>query len=328
MFELIKNFPQQLLEALKIGEQAEMKSSPQQTVNNIIVSGLGGSGIGGNLVAALVNNEITVPLIVNKGYSLPAFADNTTLLILCSYSGFTEETLSCYREAIEKGLKAVCITSGGKLEELALKNGFDIIKIPGGFPPRACLGYAVTQLFFVLAHHGLIKDDHKEYIKKTAAFLEKEQNQIMDDAKFLAGKIAGKEIIVYVEDKSEAVAIRLKQQINENAKMHCWYGLFPELNHNELVGWSQAYPNLAVLLLKTGDEYERNEARMAFTKKVIEQCINPVYEITAGGRNKYEKYFHLIHWGDWLSYYLALEQGRDPMEIDVLNKLKSHMSGI
>ncbi|MDB5281293.1 MAG: manA [Bacteroidota bacterium] len=328
MFQLIKDFPQQLLAAIEIGEKIDLQARFEGPIKNILVSGLGGSGIGGDLLSELLRNDLNIPVIVNKGYHLPAFVDASTLLILCSYSGNTEETVTCAKQAIKKGLTPVCITSGGKLEELATRHELDIINIPPGFPPRACLGYSVTQLFFILKHFGLVDVEFVSTLIRVASFLELEQEKIMADAEFLAGKIMRKVVIVYSEDKYESTAIRLKQQINENGKMHCWHNVVPELNHNELVGWRDKHPELAVLIFRTSDEYERNSHRIEFTKEVVEEKLENVFEIEAKGSDSFEKHFYLIHFGDWLSYHLALLQGYDPTEIIVLNKLKAHMSSI
>lgn len=328
MYELIQQFPSQLLKALEIGEGLSLKTKFNSPIKNVLVSGLGGSGIGGSILNELTRDELPIPVSVNKGYFLPAFVDSSTLLILSSYSGNTEETLVCAEQAIAKGLKPVCITSGGKLTEIAQENDFDLIKIPGGYPPRACLGYSGIQLFYVLHHFGLINDRFKQQIKNTAAFLETEQALIIDDVKFLAPKIARKIIVAYGEDKYESALLRLKQQINENAKLHCWYNVIPEMNHNELVGWREPNDAVAVLIFRADDEYERNTHRLLFKKDVIEKISESVYEIHAKGADNFEKHFYFIHFGDWLSYELAVLQGYDPIEIDVLNKLKAHMGSI
>jgi glucose/mannose-6-phosphate isomerase len=328
MFELIKEFPAQLLEALDIGEKTRLKARSAVPVKNVVIAGLGGSGIGGNLAAELLRAELKVPVIVNRSYFLPAFVDDSTLLILSSYSGNTEEIISCAIQAVEKGLSPVCITSGGKLEEVALKHNLDLIKIPSGFPPRACLGYSCIQLFFVMQQLGLIDHSFKTSLKRTSAFLQREQKKIMADAEFLASKLLQKAIIVYAEDKYESTALRLKQQINENSKMHCWHNVIPEMNHNELVGWREPNDALAVLIFRSDNEYHRNTERLLFTKDVIAKVSENVYEIDAKGNDVFEKHFFLVHFGDWLSYYLATQQGYDPAEIDVLIRLKSHMNSI
>lgn len=326
MYELIKEFPEQIRQAIAIGEKATFTTTFNAAIKNILVSGLGGSGIGGNLLAELLRDDLKLPVIVNKGYFLPAFADESTLVILCSYSGNTEETVSCAIECIAKGLRPVCITSGGKLAEIAAEQKFDIITIPSGFPPRSCLGYSLVQLFFVLEHFKLIDGSFKDKFSATALFLEAEQKSIMEGAELITPRLQQKSIIIYSEDKYESVALRIKQQINENGKLHCWYTPIPEMNHNELVGWREGNNSLAVLILRAQDEYNRNAARLAFSREVILTCTDNVHEIFAKGNTAFDKHFYLIHFGDWISYYLAVKQGYDPSEIEVLIKLKSHMS--
>ncbi|HLP21087.1 MAG TPA: bifunctional phosphoglucose/phosphomannose isomerase [Chitinophagales bacterium] len=330
MYELIKTFPAQLREAITIGDKtiSQTGEAEVRTIKNIVICGLGGSGIGGNILSELLLDELKVPVVVNKSYFLPAFVDADTLLILASYSGDTEETVSCANQAISRGLKPVCVTSGGKLGAIAKANEFMLFLIPGGFPPRACLGYSGIQLFFVLHHYGLIGNGFKEVFYKVADLLEEGQEEIMANADLIAGKLLQKVIVLYTEDKYESTALRLKQQINENAKLHCWYNVIPEMNHNELVGWREANNALAVLILRSNDEYQRNTERILFKKAVIEKLSENVHEVDAQGANTFEKHFYLIHFGDWLSYYLAVKQGYDPMEIDVLVKLKGHMNAL
>jgi glucose/mannose-6-phosphate isomerase len=328
MYQLIKDFPEQILRAVEIGEKATLNTKFDGPIKNIVVSGLGGSGIGGNLLGELLREDLSIPVVVNKGYQLPAFVDASTLLILCSYSGNTEETVSCANQALAKGLKPVCITSGGKLEDIAVKNALDLIKIPAGFPPRCCLGYSATQLFFVLKHYGLIDGEFKDSLIRVASFLEVEQHKIMTEAEVLANKVVRRVVIAYADEKYESTVLRLKQQINENSKMHCWHNVVPELNHNELVGWRERNDNLAILFFRASDEYKRNTHRLEFTKEVVKSVSHNVHEVHALGNDTFEKHFFLIHFGDWLSYYLGIQQGYDPTEIEVLIKLKNHMGSI
>jgi glucose/mannose-6-phosphate isomerase len=328
MFHLIKDFPAQITEALEIGNATALKGPVNKTFQNILVAGMGGSGIGGNILSELLRPELGLPIIVNKGYALPACVNELTLVILCSYSGNTEETLQCAADALAKGIRPVCITSGGKLEAIAQANGLDIIKIPGGHPPRACLAYSTVQLFYVLKGYGLISGYFEHAFKQTAVFLTAHQPQLMAETEKLAAQLAGKVIIAYAEDKYESTVLRLKQQINENGKMHCWHNVLPELNHNELVGWRKPIGNIATIIFRADDENKRNAYRIEFTKKVIESVSTDCHEVIAQGETPWQKRFYLIHWGDWLSYYLCLAQGFDPFEIDVLNNLKNHMGSI
>lgn len=328
MFELIKEFPSQMREALVIGGQATFKTRYSTAIQNVVVCGLGGSGIGGDLLAELLKTELKVPVQVNKSYLLPAYVNESTLLILSSYSGNTEETIACAEEALRRGLKPIVITSGGQLDAIAKESNLDIILIPSGHPPRACLGYSATQLFFVLKHFGLITGDFVAELKKAADFLEAEQKNIMEDAEFLAGKLLQKVVVVYAEDKYESTALRLKQQINENSKMYCWYNVVPEMNHNEIVGWKEPVNNLAVIIFRSEDEFHRNTHRIVYKKDVIVKLSDNVYELYAKGANLLEKHFYLIHIGDWLSYHLAMLQGIDPVEVNVITNLKNKLNSI
>ncbi len=314
--------------ALEIGEAATFKVALANDIENIVVCGLGGSGIGGNLLAELLRSELSVPVLVNKGYSLPAFVGPRSLLILSSYSGNTEETLQLAEQASAKNLLPVCVTSGGKLAAMAAANHWNLITIPSGFPPRACLAYSTTQLFYVLQQAKLIDGSFKDKLKGAAALLQQQQEPIKQQAEQLAGRLLNKVIIAYAEDKYESTILRLKQQINENSKMCCWYNVIPEANHNELVGWRQAVDNLAVIFFRSEDEFYRNTHRILYKKDLFATISQAVFEVFAKGDNAFEKRFYLIHFGDWLSYYLAVLQKIDPVEVNVITRLKDKLESV
>lgn len=328
MFELIKDFPAQLHQAVKIGEAIGIKALFPQGIENIVVCGLGGSGIGGDLSREVLRNDLEVPLAVNKGYFLPGYVNKQTLVLLCSYSGNTEETLSVAEECKLRGYHPVVITSGGKLQQVAEKQNWDLILIPPGLPPRACVGYSSLQIFFVLKYFGLIDDSFITDALSTARLLTNAQASIKAETQALAQKLLNKILILYAEDTYESIALRIKQQINENSKMHCWYNAVPEVNHNELVGWRNTHDNLAVLFLLTGNEFQRNKHRIQFMKGLIDALKTDVHEVTALGNNAFEKHFYLIHWGDWLSYYLAELQGLDSVEVAEITNLKKHLDTV
>ncbi|MBS1684549.1 MAG: bifunctional phosphoglucose/phosphomannose isomerase [Bacteroidetes bacterium] len=327
MEKLIAAFPQHILEAIRITENVKL-SLRETSIQNVLICGLGGSGIGGDLVTDLTAAEITVPIVVNKGYELPAFADADTLLILCSYSGNTEETLSCAEEAIRRGLKPVCIASGGRLKELATANSFDFIELPGGFPPRTTLGFGSTILFYVLDSFGLIDLTVGEEMAGISEFLMQNQAEIKTESQTLAKKLGDKTVIAYAEDRIKSVALRLKQQINENAKSNCWINVIPELNHNELVGWRFKNDTLAALYLRTDFENPRNVLRFDFIKPTVADHVSALYEVRAKGDSLLQQYFYHVHFGDWLSYYMALEHGVDATEVNVIDALKGHLSSV
>ena len=327
MKSLIANFSRQLEEAIKIGRNA--KQAPASApIRNVLVCGLGGSGIGGSIVSEMVIGEANVPLNTSKGYFIPAYVDEHSLVIISSYSGDTEETVNAFRMALERKAKIACITSGGMIEKMAKENGVDLILVPGGMPPRACLGYSLTQLFFVLRFHKIINTDYAPQLESSIKLLDKEEETIKSEAKEIAGKLLGKIPVIYSTTNQEGLAIRLRQQLNENSKMLCWHHVFPEMNHNELVGWTEEHNDLAVLILRDPDEYSRNVSRIEISKEVFRKHTSNITEIFAKGETPVEKAIYLIHLGDWVSWYLAEMRGVDAIEIAVINHLKSELSKI
>jgi glucose/mannose-6-phosphate isomerase len=328
MYQLIKDFPQQMRHAIEIGENITVKTTFIAPIQNIIVSGMGGSGIGGDLLSELMECDIKVPIISNKGYTLPSFVGANSVVILSSYSGNTEETLSVGHQALTRGIKPICITSGGALAEMANQNNWDLILIPSGRPPRASLGYSSIQLFYVLFKLNLIDISFKAKLIASADLMEATQSEVMLEAQSITPKLIGKILISLSEDKLSSVALRFKQQVNENSKAHLWINALPEMNHNELVAWRERNEDLAVVYLVTRDMNTRVRERMAFNRPVIEKVTPHVFEIEAKGEDTYQEHFYLIHLTDWVSYYLGVAKGYDPMEIDVLIALKNHMSSI
>jgi glucose/mannose-6-phosphate isomerase len=328
MYQLIKDFPQQMRHAIELGENISIKTTFSVPIQNIVVSGMGGSGIGGDLLSELMEVEIKVPIICNKGYTLPSFVGANSLVILSSYSGNTEETLSVGHQALTRGIKPICITSGGALAEMAKESGWDLVIIPSGRPPRASLGYSAIQLFYVLYKLNLIDYSFKAKLLAASDLMESTQVEVMQKAESLTKLLQDKIIIAFSEDKLSSVALRFKQQVNENSKAHLWVNALPEMNHNELVAWRERNEDLAVVYLLTKDMNTRVRERMAFNRPVIEKVTPHVFEIEAKGEDTYQEHFYLIHLTDWISYYLGVVKGYDPMEIDVLIALKNHMSSI
>lgn len=324
MKELIEAFPQQLREALEISRTATLSPFPGN-LRQVIVSGLGGSGIGGSIIAELTKKECPVPVYVNKDYTCPAFANAETLFIACSYSGNTEETLATLAEAETKGVKPVIVTSGGRLAEIAREKGYDHILIPGGRPPRASLGYSLGQLFHIFQHHKLISDEYRLQWNQAANRIERERDLIRRGAEELADAVVGKFPILYSESGFEGLAVRICQQFSENAKMLCSNRVIPEMNHNELVGWRERRPEVAVVMIRTGLEYYRNAMRMDYVKDVVSQYAD-IYTLEGQGDSPLEKVLYLIQLTDITSCLLAERRGYDPSEINVINTLKGSLS--
>src|SRR4029079_15899629 len=196
-----------------------MKLTPRhKDIRNVVVAGMGGSGIGGNLVSELVAEKMKLPFAICKDYFLPEWVDEHTLLIASSYSGNTEETLHALEEAMRRNCKIVCVSSGGSMISLAKKAGLDHVIIPGGKPPRGCLAYSFIQQLFILSFYNLIDEGFVVGIEQATALLDKEEKRILKLSKSLAKKLNKKIPVIYSAANYEAVAIRWRQQVNENSK--------------------------------------------------------------------------------------------------------------
>lgn len=325
MDQLISGFPSQLKEALEIGVKAKIRPASNK-IGNIVVSGLGGSGIGGNLTAQLVSDQLKVPFIVNKDYFLPGFVGPESLVIISSYSGNTEETVNAFGQAIDKGARVICVTSNGKILEEAKSRDLDYIQIPGGNPPRACLGYSFVQQLFILHQLGLTDDRIIRELDNAVKLIEGLQETIRALAAELSQKLIGKIPVIYACTPYEPVAVRFRQQLNENSKILCWHHIIPEMNHNELVGWRDNYENIAALFLVNEDDYPRNSQRINLNKGIIAKYASSVHEIRSIGDNATERNIYLIHLTDWISWYLSQIRNMDATEVNVIDYLKGELA--
>jgi len=327
MIDLVAAFPAQLKRAIEIAKQAKLKDSTSE-IRNIFISGLGGSGIGGSVVKELSENEALVPITINKDYFVPNYLSKHTLAIICSYSGNTEETLNVLNLAIEKGAQIVCISSGGKVSEIAKEKNLSLITIPGGMPPRSCIGYSITQIFAVFEFYKIIKPIALIEIEKSIGLLESETEKIKGLAKEAAEFLNNKLPVIYSLGNTEAVAIRFRQQVNENAKMLCWHHVLPEMNHNELVGWTEENKNLAVVVFRYSSDYYRTVKRLDICKEVFLKYTPHYLELNCLGDTEIQRAMYAIHIGDWISCYLSEIRNVDANEIKVIDFLKSSLDKI
>jgi len=324
---LINRFPEFLADAISIGENAGLTPATKQ-INNIVISGLGGSGIGGTIIAQLIAHEAKVPVTVNKTYGIPEFVNENTLLIGCSYSGNTEETLDAIEAAKEKGAQIACITSGGKLAEWAVRNNWNCIVVPGGNPPRAMVAYALTELFFIMMHYQVISADYVSDLKAAAALVTENREALESQGKELARQLNGKRIVAYADQTFAGVAERFRQQVNENAKQLCWHHALPEMNHNELVGWAGGDKSIGVLILRNDSDHSRTKLRMDLSKDIYLKYTQTVIEVNSKGSSNVERAFFHILLGDWISIHLAELNDIDPIEIKVIDFLKSELGKV
>ncbi len=322
----VERFGVQLKEALDIASVASLTA--HSDIRNILISGLGGSGIGGTIISELIATECPVPIISNKDYFIPGFVNEHSLVIISSYSGNTEETLNAISEALNKKAKIVCITSGGKIAEIARQHQLDIVTVPGGNPPRSCLGYSLVQLFKIISFHGLIRLDYASQLNKAIQLIEDKAVNIKTEAMQLAKTLSGKIPVIYSLGSTEGIAVRFRQQINENSKMLCWHNIIPEMNHNELVGWTTRNEDLAVVILRTSKDYVRNIKRLEVCLPIFEKYASSVTQLVAIGNSPIEQAIYLIHLTDWATCYIADIKEIDPIEVRIIDHLKTELARI
>ncbi|HRK22226.1 MAG TPA: bifunctional phosphoglucose/phosphomannose isomerase [Fimbriimonadaceae bacterium] len=335
MLGLTERFPAQCREALAIARAADLPplSNPPTLA---MLTGLGGSAAGGDFVRALFEAQGSCPFQVNRDYSLPSFAGPGTLLFAVSYSGNTEETLAAYADAKKKGCPIIAVTSGGKLAELAAADGYPLIRVPGGQPPRTALGYLLIPVVAACEALGLLPAQPfeeafaalDEGVRAWGAEVPYDQNPTKQLAQSLFGKVS---VLYGLGGWQGVVAGRWKAQINENSKNHTFAHAFPELNHNEILGWvacgKQNAKHWAIVLLHDGTESAKLKARARITFEMIGDRAQ-VFEARALGQSLLARMLSLTFFGDWTSIYLAALNEVDPENIDWLNHLKGELANI
>ena len=321
---LIEAFPDNLTEALVIANNNPLKKSYSK-FNNVVICGMGGSGIGGKLVGSWIMDEITIPISFCQDYTLPNFVNEKTLLIASSNSGNTEETVSAAEEGRKRGATIIGVCSGGKLQSLCDQWGVECIIVPGGTPPRTALAFSIVQLTHILGELELISNDKLKEFITAKELITSNTVEIHEKAKQLADFIDGKELLIYSESKDEGIAIRARQQFNENCKILCNHHTIPEMNHNEIVGWYGGADRYAVLFLNTTDWHPQNNKRLAFSKERIKAKTNHIFSLSAKGNSMVERSLYFIHIIDWASLYLAQKNNIDSIYIEVIDSLKGSL---
>ena len=327
MNDYINDFSNHLREAIEIADNTTLTPYTKE-IRNILICGLGGSGIGGTIVSDIISSKVNIPIAATKDYSIPNFVNEHTLVIANSYSGNTEETLYALEKCQARGAEIAVITSGGKLKTIAEENKYNKIIIPGNQPPRAMFGYAFTELFFMLNHYGIIDDSFKSDFDKAINLIDTEKADIQKQAMNLAKKMYKQTPVIYVAKGFEGVAVRFRQQLNENSKMLGWHNVVPEMNHNELLGWRTNVDDLAVVYFRNKCDYDRNQIRMDINKKVISKFTSNITEIWSKGDSLIENSLYHISVGDWTSWYLSEMNNVDAIEIDVIDFLKGELAKI
>jgi glucose/mannose-6-phosphate isomerase len=304
-------------------------------VDKVVVLGMGGSAIGGDLARSLVEGECPVPVIVHRDYGLPAYVGERTLVIGSSYSGNTEETLSGFEAALKTGARKLVMTTGGRLEKLARAAGLPVFRIDYASQPRAALGFSFLPILGVLQKLGLVKDkadDVAEMVRvleDLSARLDEKSSLSGNPAKRLAQRLHSKLPVIYGAGIAAEVARRWKTQVNENAKAWAFYEVFPELNHNATVGFPlppEVVPLVRVVMLRSPLFNARVKLRYEVTAELLKQSGVALEHVDGEGRRALSQMMSLVMTGDFTSYYLAILNGTDPYPVKVIDYLKGRLA--
>ncbi len=328
LFGVLEKFPEQIEEVI---EGLELNLLPFQP-SEIVVAGMGGSGIIGDLLKCFLANRIGIPIYVVKDYDLPHFVSKKTLLFVISYSGNTEETISVAEKGISKGAKVVAISSNGELANMCSGKGVVFIKAPKGYHPRAAIAFMFVPVLELLSE--ILVYDPDVAIIDTVSELRALRDKIKlsvpaaeNEAKTIAKRIHGRIPVIYGHSIYNAVANRWHTQFNENAEVLSWFGAIPEMNHNEIVGWAgdSRSSDFVPILLREVSEDERISKRIEVTKELAFSRCEDVVEVYAEGETQLARIMYLVYLGDYVSLYLSVLNGKDPAPVKVIDKLKKEL---
>jgi len=320
--KVILEYPQQIHWGQKFAGKITSPSE-KTSYNNLIVCGMGGSALPAEILADYLffEEKSSLPIHICRDYQLPPYANKKSLIFISSYSGNTEETISCFHEALKRKLPIVAFAAGGKVEQLAKKNHVPLVKYKINFPnfqPRYAAGYGVVAMLEVLTKYGILATMPR--IPK----IDSREKEIPGED--LAKKIKGTLPIFYASNRFRAVAQNWKIKVNENAKTPAFWNVFPELNHNEMVGMTLPQCPMSVIFLSAEDENPAIQKRIAITEKLFQVKGLATEKVSLEGKNYWEKVFNSLVLGDWVSYYLALEYEQDPTPVIMVEDFKKALN--
>jgi len=319
MLDVLVKFPEQCKKASILGKNIKIN-----TPDFIFVCGMGGSGISGDILKAYLGSMMKMPpVIVVKDYTLPYYATRNSLVFAVSYSGNTEETLSCFRSALAKQCNMIAISSGGKLKQLCAASAVPFIHIPEGLQPRNAFGYLFIPMLNVLATNNIMPSQQDAISRMTLALNNK---AIFEKAKELSEKLVNKIPIIYSSEKLSVVAYRWKCEFNENSKIMAFNHTFSELNHNEIVGYTNLKADFFVIMIEDESDIPKIKKRMDITKRLIIEKGVPCLTLKMTGNDLLTRIFNAMYLGDITSYFLAMKYGIDPTPVKIVEDLKKNLS--
>lgn len=327
----LREFPEQVREAVRRGRSLELDSSD---FDRVLVCGMGGSAIAGDLLSQFLFYKSDVPIVTNRFYRVPAWVNERTLVVVVSYSGNTEETLSACEDALRCGAECLAVTSNGELSEVAENEGMTAVDVPTGIPPRAAAAYLFLPLLFLLEEVVGYEAPDDGVVGKACGHLEDlvddlEPDQPENEALSVANELQDRLPVVYGSQEATSVlARRFKNQINENAKIFAADGVLPEMNHNEIMALDdlERHPErYGVAFLRDDGEHGRVKKRFDILEELLDGSVGYLAEITSRGRSLLARYLTLMLHTDYVSYYMALLNERDPTSIGYINDLKERL---
>jgi glucose/mannose-6-phosphate isomerase len=331
----VLSMPEHLEDALWRVESAGLGKAlgPLDGVTPLLVCGMGGSAIGGDLAAAVLGDRMTRPLETVRGYGLPPWITPDSVVLCASYSGNTEETLACFEAAGVLGTTRIVATTGGLLADAARADGVPVIPLPAGLQPRAAVAYMLVSVLEVAAAAGAAPGLRTEIDAASAHLVELASEWGPDaDSNNLAKEIAQRAhhacVCVYGAGPTAAVALRWKTEINENAKVPAFAAELPEADHNEIVGWESAssLAKFLAVFLEDSDQHPRVRQRIELTAKLVEPEAATVVRVASRGANRLERVLSLVLLGDLVSVYLATLRDVDPSPVKVIERLKAELA--
>ena len=333
MDEMIRSFPRQINDQWEALKSLDLDLDRFSGIENIVIAGMGGSAISGDIAKMLSKKELSVPITVVRDYSIPRWTDERTLFILSSYSGNTEETISCFKAAILKSKKIISISTGGEIESLSRDNDVQIVGLPSNYQPRAALGFSLITLLTVLSKINLISSGFLNSVVTASNTLDDFYDKYCADgllAESIAKQIKDGVIAIYgVESSTDSIASRFRAQIAENSKMLSTFNVIPEMNHNEIEAWNEFQfldMKKIAIWIHDEDDHPRILDRIKITSKLLEKIDIKNIFIKCTGDNYQERCLKLLFLNDWISYYLAKANNIDPIPVNRIMNLKSQLS--
>jgi len=337
MIDTITQFPDQIQETINFMKEIDIGIT--QEINNIVFCGMGGSAISGDILQKLFRDKLEIPIFVNRGYNLPKWVNEKSLVIAQSYSGNTEETLSSFKDATRKNCSIFGISSGGILEKECINNNISHIKIPTGYAPRAATAYLLFSSLLILKKLKILEPSIELDIEETLEITKEIKNLMSKTvsinnnlAKQLAQTIFQSVPQVYGCNIYEPIARRWCTQFNENSKVIARYDFVSECNHNDIVGWSMdpmVSKNFSCILFRDNDLDSPNiKKRLDFMKELYRDVAENLIEVYPRGKSSLAKMMYTMYLGDFISCYLAILRGIDPTPVDIITKLKEELSQI